>query len=1513
MKLKQIFLSVFAMLLFLNFNLQKLDAQSAELNSVTNETEYEMLFEESVKIPPQKTLSSAPLPATIPKELPGIAIEGTGKRVEPFFSGQVIDLYPLLGRGWGWLYEEYQRGQVTVTFQSKAESDIRIAFHDKFSTDPMYVVSIGGEGNTRSYILKNGSEKAYVTREENPDAMVSIIKGQEAGAFIPFWICYDNGLILVGKGWPGDNIFLSWKDPDPNPYINKIGLGSNNKQVQYTNVLLLPPVITFPPKEFYDSIAPTGVKEEAQQKIVVDDNFLQYGAVVQIKNLQAAQGLKVFSPSPKVIVAGDSDWWIIKGRNGTPDSYKFGEKIRNGSVVRLENLGLRKNLNFNGTDVEVLGKSGVGDVGDNWIVQIEGGKKTDFWNKTSSFNLVNQQIKDILTFTGGTFVTTVKQPDQYTLWQVSNNQAPITNKELLVGSIIALKTTDNKYLTVQTLEGMFKEPLRFNDLVLLKNTKEFLQKGRSSRVDNYLVADGATSVQALQEKQRWRIVSSLNPEAAQEIRFGDVVTLQSTFGKYLGKISGRRRVKNQLAPAFEKVGKNTSFVIVDPKNPLNRGLVYKGNEVAFESADKTYISNFADFNVALKPYMGSNESWKIVEDVQSKKDITTRVFASNGKVTSKNFATQFRIIRQGGEIGFESLFNNQNLTASKKYGWNLSTQDSADFYNRKNKSEKFLLRKVGDNYFLLSLGTLGVVNYLGETGVSDNPHGYSRNSMFNLQLLAKPKIEILEARYGSAENVFDVTDIVQSRVIGSTLIIPIGQEAKVLLFGDPVRGKEKTLTITYREEGKQPFKVDVIDSQALLLGLPEKFNQTGIVDLDSGLNGAYFWLPYDFRVAGRGAISFEANAIDDIYIAFSDGKEPVWGTDKQFYEIVIGDKDNSRVTLRKRSRSSQLAFSSTPGLIPQDGKFHKYWISINNGIVLVGKGELGQEVLLACKDLDPLLNINSIGISNGRNPVICKNFNFAPPVDIGGAPGLFEEYQSEYQTYLEKVRKLIFLTPFKYSIYHKDSKQIVLKDEVGKQVPIAETSQKGLKDYPFSITINSAGDPTPLLEWMPEETGLRKGLKFGGAMLSSISGVAGAIPDPRAQIAGAAGQALGQVAGLVSDALGGGVTGVRVEQYSRKSPTVYSDPEIMANNQRIQALMANIKQANPQDPGQFKYMIDSYRELILLIISVDNVDAVLKDRIFQDLRNLIKYHTMHSPETYNSLINMLLKAHNNRFLFTFEGDETKRNYIFAGLSDVAKTLYRTQNEVEIEELLGEYLWLEQELPDLGNGSIEFEVDGEKDIFVAFSSEIGKIRETKKSIQMYELIIGTKNNTASIFRLENKGYSIPGASISSNQKPEAVLELGKYRKYWFSIKTTSQNGRNKSTLSFGYDAMIPENILLSWTDTQPFKNIKYVGIGSWEALARIKDIKIGPPQGEIKEENMYPIWEGARAGAPVYQEWVKHWNKSKQEKMMQQASPAATQPLAAQPVPIQTKVAKPMAKLNIFSKIWDSIFPRKREA
>lgn len=78
----------------------------------------------------------------------------------------------------------------------------------------------------------------------------------------------------------------------------------------------------------------------------------------------------------------DNDWWTIRGPSGTPNDYQATQPVYHGQVIRLNHRGTGRNLHSHGgvpspitrqQEVTCYGNYGIGDGGDNWRVEVEGG------------------------------------------------------------------------------------------------------------------------------------------------------------------------------------------------------------------------------------------------------------------------------------------------------------------------------------------------------------------------------------------------------------------------------------------------------------------------------------------------------------------------------------------------------------------------------------------------------------------------------------------------------------------------------------------------------------------------------------------------------------------------------------------------------------------------------------------------------------------------------------------------------------------------------------------------------------------------------------------------------------------------------------------------------------------------------------------------------------------------------------------------------------------------------------
>ena len=92
--------------------------------------------------------------------------------------------------------------------------------------------------NTKTVIRKNGNIQVAVTKTNKPEAMITKTD------FDKYWISIEGDRLAVGKGEPGENKILSWRDLQPTPGVKYIGFGSWHNPVLIKNIKILPPMIT---------------------------------------------------------------------------------------------------------------------------------------------------------------------------------------------------------------------------------------------------------------------------------------------------------------------------------------------------------------------------------------------------------------------------------------------------------------------------------------------------------------------------------------------------------------------------------------------------------------------------------------------------------------------------------------------------------------------------------------------------------------------------------------------------------------------------------------------------------------------------------------------------------------------------------------------------------------------------------------------------------------------------------------------------------------------------------------------------------------------------------------------------------------------------------------------------------------------------------------------------------------------------------------------------------------------
>ncbi len=194
-------------------------------------------------IAPQETVACM-LPAQQNPEVSGFA--ETVVNIEP---GATLTVQPLASRGGAWPRKTFRvknNGTVSFLAQPTPKGDIQVILGDKISNSYLYKIKIGTAQNTRACIIKRsvGNDGKEVDEEVfGVDVSQNNLAYASPGNFTPYWVSYDNGLILVGMGLPGDHVFMAYRTDDPPDLVDHAGFSTKDGIVQYSNIQFSEPVV----------------------------------------------------------------------------------------------------------------------------------------------------------------------------------------------------------------------------------------------------------------------------------------------------------------------------------------------------------------------------------------------------------------------------------------------------------------------------------------------------------------------------------------------------------------------------------------------------------------------------------------------------------------------------------------------------------------------------------------------------------------------------------------------------------------------------------------------------------------------------------------------------------------------------------------------------------------------------------------------------------------------------------------------------------------------------------------------------------------------------------------------------------------------------------------------------------------------------------------------------------------------------------------------------------------------
>lgn len=1282
-------------------------------------------------------------------------------------------------------------------------------------------------------------------------------------------------------------------------------------------------------------------KESLNRLVKTDKRDISYGdkiKVVSIKTLNHLYGKKgAHSSKPfkdvgdfnkgRIVCSTDYDdsadnlkldenesWWVIKGphKKGDPFNAQAGQPVKNGDVVRLENVSNKMNLHCTKNDISELstarnfvknyattlyGENGDGDSFDNWVVSFTdsveqnlfAGQCFELKSQNTGFRLVtNQEKKYFMQGSSGDMVemaTTIEAKNgDDSLWAIDSyakGSLPIEN----------VAWTGIPYGAAATDIGP-KENIKINIVKL----------GMGGGIAPNNTLEIKVNVQ-----DKKPMVSGFAKEAVPGFEQGFLINLSPLFDKGIGWIS----------ESFEHEGKASASFLIRAGDSGNAQVVL-GNNMTLDYTYKFVIGANENTETQLirRDFDSGGRPQDTVVAKISKKDnplaaLRSGVFApywisvNNGTVmlgVSDEIGENVLLIwrdpnprNQVSRIGFGSDlapvdFTNvqigdaleisapEMLYAQSKQGEDdlgeatKSPKDFADFKDKIGKDKAFpegiTFRVPGRGS--IGFGVKGSQEFslmVSSVGTDKDPNGQVR---YVLKLYGENLSQNFEQRFS-----------VMAEYINQLVML---FAEKLDSEEDPVSAVEKVRKSIGAAFAKLPIE-SIEQIQAAIKGLNRDFEnwttfKTAFTDVKSRLAALNLIVASGSKVdlnAVKTSINFtqKTDAKGDALKVFcfelfkklrqdlsikqiekrdeigsvpsKDAKEAIVVMLEQIFANPQFDLEGRPVCVLERFNTksgklekagivleSDMSLYSEFAKIPKDS-YRKYWINFSQGRIYVGSGEFGQNLFFYNWDKEPQDDFVQITFkSSGQTKI--HDFFVGPELAITRSQKI-EAYKQAKQLFNFKGDFQVIL-PYKYRL-SQEGASVKFKDELtGKTYYPGKVPQKGALYY-FMLILQENGFPQ--LVWSREPENQEKLSIDKKAYIKKAESDALFQASTYVQGMGVIGGLIGVGASVAYSAIGvasgqeaGQLQAKSMFDYKSHDSYVYSDQDKtdkLVNSSIPQE--AQVNQANFQknlsiggnwigDATKIGLLIPHFRKVLSLITHpfvVSNQSD--KSLLFSYLTSLFNTHKktysdsqMKVDNTYTDLIQLFMAAYNNRYLINQNNkDEAKiRNDWYAKSNELAREILQKDPEhtIKLDPMYGEYVWLNDTLDKLGEGSITFKAVGQNDAMICFASQPEQVRNTTK--QIYEVSIGSWDNTKTVIRAKSLGKTV--AQTLHQDLRCKIVDAGDSsteNQYWISV--------NKGKIYIGKGNLDPKNAIGKIGDSGTVEKVE------WQEPALKTNVKV----------------------------------------------------------------------------------------
>lgn len=283
-------------------------------------------------------------------------------------------------------------------------------------------------------------------------------------------------------------------------------------------------------------------------------------------------------------------------------------------------------------------------------------------------------------------------------------------------------------------------------------------------------------------------------------------------------------------------------------------------------------------------------------------------------------------------------------------------------------------------------------------------------------------------------------------------------------------------------------RVDITEVQHTLALVPFAQNriyasQEETISLPATVGGPIQWVPIQFRVPNEGALSFGVQARQNVSLVMKNN-------DNQGYRVIFGS-NNKNLVIQKNNQ----AVISLNAEVIQDAQLFEdviknFWVSIQGGLIIVGQGNIGDQILLAWQDQDPIVGINRFGFEPYDHIQKISKLTFAPNIIL-----VTEKNQDLSKFYLNKqniIGSVSFVRPFDYSLIQTGQFVTLQNKFTGETFQLVATPQQQAR-YPFNLIINQLGVPQIMLTQAAKNAKGLMNAKEEAKILEAVGGVVSAV------------------------------------------------------------------------------------------------------------------------------------------------------------------------------------------------------------------------------------------------------------------------------------------------------------------------------------------------------------------------------------------------------------------------------------